>query len=73
MARSAARNPVAALNTLGAVWSPDFDGYASGQLDISQVRCVLCGLAPCNCPPFGTPDYMALVDRLHGRARGGEA
>ena len=71
--RDAPRNPVAALNTLGAVWSLDFDGYASGQLDISQVRCVLCKHAPCDCPPFGTPEYMALVDRLHGRTRGGGA
>lgn len=58
---------------LGAVWSPDFDGYASGQLDASAVRCVLCGHAPCDCPPFGTPGYLALVDRLHGRTRGGGA
>ena len=42
-------DPVAALDQLGAKWSPDFDAYASGQLDISQVRCVLCGQAPCAC------------------------
>jgi hypothetical protein len=69
----AAHDPAETLNALGAAWSPDFDGYASGQLDISQVRCVLCGHAPCDCPPFGTPEYLALVDRLHGRTRGGEA
>ena len=49
------------------------DLRASGQLDASAVRCVLCGKAPCDCPPFGGPGYLALVDRLHGRARGGEA
>ena len=69
----ATRDPAAALAALGAVWSPDFDAYASGQLDASAVRCVLCGHAPCDCPPFGTPEYFALVDRLHGRTRGGGA
>ena len=71
--RTASRpDPVAALDALGAVWSPDFAAYASGQLATSQVRCVLCGLAPCDCPPFGTPEYFALTDRLHGRTRGGD-
>jgi hypothetical protein len=74
MARpNAARDPVAALDSLGAVWSPDFGAYASGQLEASRVRCVLRGHAPCDCPPFGTPGYPALVDRLHGRTRGGGA
>lgn len=66
-------DPAAVLAALSAVWSPDFGTYASGQLDASAVRCVLCGQVPCDCPPFGTPGYLALVDRLHGRARGGEA
>ena len=66
-------DPAGALSQLGAMWSPDFDAYASGQLDASAVRCVLCGHAPCGCPPFGTPEYFALVDRLHGRTRGGGA
>jgi len=43
------QDPIEILNTLGATWSPDFDAYASGQLDISRVRCVLCGHAPCEC------------------------
>jgi hypothetical protein len=68
--RDATRDPAAALDVLGAVWSPDFDAYASGQFDASAVHCVLCGHAPCDCPPFGTPGYLALVDRLHGRTRG---
>ena len=67
----ATRDPAAALAALGAVWSPDLGAYASGQLDASAVRCVLCGHAPCGCPPFGTPEYLALMDRLHGRTRGG--
>jgi hypothetical protein len=62
-------DPVGAVNQLGAVWSPDLDAYATGQLDAAAVRCVLCGTAPCQCPPFGTPDYLALVDRVHGRTR----
>lgn len=58
---------VAALDGLGAVWSPDLDAYAAGDLDVTRVRCALCGQAPCQCPPFGTPEYLALVDRAHGR------
>jgi len=69
----ATRDPAAALAALGAVWSPDFDAYASDQLDASAVRCVLCGHAPCDCPPVGTPEYFTLVDRLHGRTGGGGA
>lgn len=64
----ASGDPATALEQLGSVkYSADFDAYASGQVDISQVRCVLCGLAPCDCPPFGTPEYFALLDKLHGR------
>lgn len=60
--------PVDAVNALGAQWSPDFDDYAAGLIDGSQVRCVLCRKAPCECPPFGSPEYLALVNRLHGRS-----
>ena len=27
----------------------------------------LCQHAPCDCPPFGTPEYFALIDARHGR------
>ncbi|WP_344613374.1 hypothetical protein, partial [Dactylosporangium salmoneum] len=57
-------DPVAALNELGAVWSPDFDAYAEGRMPHGLVRCVLCGKAPCECPPFGSPEYLELVNRL---------
>jgi hypothetical protein len=57
----------ALLSALGAVWSPDFGAYASGQLPIEQVRCALCTHCPCDCPPFGTPEYFALIDARHGR------
>jgi hypothetical protein len=60
-------DPTEAVEQLGAIWSPDFDAYAAGRLDVSQVRCVLCEQAPCNCPEFGTPEYLALVKRRHGR------
>jgi hypothetical protein len=59
-------DPVAMLASLGAKVSPDLDAYAAGEIDASQVRCVLCGFAPCRCPEFGSPEYMALMDRLHG-------
>jgi hypothetical protein len=45
---AALADPAAALERLGAVYSPDLDAYASGELDICQVRCALCGLAPCD-------------------------
>ncbi|MFG2046074.1 hypothetical protein ACGFIW_01420 [Micromonospora sp. NPDC048935] len=40
-------------------------------LGASQVRCLLCAHAPCDCPTFGTPEYLALVNRLHGTSFGG--
>lgn len=62
-------DPVKTVKKLGAKFSPDFDAYASGKLDAGKVRCVLCGKAPCQCPPFGTDGYFALLDRVHGRNR----
>jgi hypothetical protein len=62
---TAADDPVAALDSLGAVWPPDFDAYASGGLEAHRVRCVLCRKAPCSCPAFGTAEYFALFDRRH--------
>ena len=47
--------------------SPDFDAYASGQVPAHAIRCVLCKHAPCNCPPFGSDEYMKLLDRVHGQ------
>lgn len=55
------------LDQLGAAWSPDFDDYAAGRIDISAVRCVLCQTSPCECPPFGTPEYLELIQRRHGK------
>jgi hypothetical protein len=49
------------------VVSPDFDAYAEGRINASQIRCVLCRQAPCECPPFASPEYFALLDRVHGR------
>jgi len=62
-------DPLEILDALGAAWSPDFDAYASGEMDASLLRCVLCRKAPCDCPPFGTPEYFALIDALHGPRR----
>lgn len=55
------------LEQLGAVTSPDLDAYAVGELPAHAVRCILCRLAPCQCPPFGSAGYFALTDRCHGR------
>lgn len=60
-------DPREVLDSLGAKWSPDFDAYTSGRLDASRVRCVLCEVTPCECPPFGTPEYLALVKRRHSQ------
>jgi hypothetical protein len=63
-------DPEEILDRLGAKWSPDFEAYAAGEIDASQVRCVLCERAPCSCPEFGTAEYLKLIDRRHGRAGG---
>lgn len=55
---------------LAGRWSPDFDAYAAGELGVAQVRCALCGAAPCACPPFGSAEYLALFDRVHGSRSG---
>jgi hypothetical protein len=60
-------DPTEAVDELGAQWSPSFDDYAAGRIDASQIRCVLCRLVPCGCPPFGTPEYLDLVRALHGK------
>jgi hypothetical protein len=63
----ASLDPREILDQLGAVWSPDFDAYASGELPADRVRCALCQHVPCDCPPFGSPEYFALIDQRHGR------
>lgn len=62
-------DPQEALDQLDAKWSPSFDDYAAGRIDASRIQCVLCGQVPCCCPDFGTPEYFALLDRVHGRSR----
>jgi hypothetical protein len=57
------------VNALGALWAEDFDAYASGEIGADQLRCVLCEQKPCQCPPFGSPEYFALVARRHGSER----
>jgi hypothetical protein len=39
------------LKALGAQFSPNFDAFASGEITVSQVQCLLCGKAPCVCGP----------------------
>lgn len=52
---------------ISAVWSPSFDDYASGKIPASEIICALCQRSPCECPEFGSPEYFALMDRVHGR------
>lgn len=58
---------VDAVNALGAKWSPDADAFMSGEIDAADMRCALCLKSPCQCPPFGTPEYFALVEKRHGK------
>jgi len=61
-------DPLAALASLGAKWSPAFT--RPGPLEITARDCVLCGPdQDCDCAstPFGSLEYMAKIDRLHGR------
>jgi hypothetical protein len=62
-------DPREALDQLGAIWSDDFDAYASGELDASKIHCALCMCAPCRCPKFGSDAYFALLDFRHGRPK----
>ena len=51
---------------MSALFSPNFDDYASGKIPASEIICVLCCNSPCCCPPFGTDAYFALTDFRHG-------
>lgn len=62
-------DPHKVLDQLGAIWSDDFDAYASGELSASKIHCALCQCAPCRCPKFGSAAYFALTDVRHGRPR----
>jgi hypothetical protein len=63
----AAADLVAALEALGARFSPDFAAYAAGELDVSQLRCLLCGMAPCQCRQCEAP-YSTYLGRARGEA-----
>ena len=43
-------------------------GIIAADLDSPNPTCVLCQTKPCSCPAFGTPAYLALVNRRHGRS-----
>lgn len=32
-------------------WSKNFDDYAAGRIDASEIICVKCDKAPCKCSP----------------------
>jgi hypothetical protein len=56
-------------NEISIKASPNLDAYAAGEIGVAQIRCLLCRHAPCGCPPFGTPEYFALIDRTHSTPR----
>ena len=66
-------DPTATLLSLGAKISPNFDDYASGTIDAHGIICVLCGLAPCDCPDFASAEYFALLRRIHGKGGSAQA
>lgn len=51
--------------------NPDqFDRFTGGEISAHQIVCVLCGgsaTSACICPPFGSPEYFALLDQRHGK------
>lgn len=61
-------DPVAALKSLGAKVSPALT--RPGPLVITARDCVICGPDTdciCHTIEFGSPEYFARIDRLHGR------
>lgn len=64
-----AADPWETLLALGAEVSPDLDAYASGQLSVHQVRCVLCHHAPCDCQRCPVCE-MTMQARYGGCPRG---
>lgn len=60
---------VDAVNALGAQWSPNMDEWVEGKIPDHELKCALCLKSPCACPPFGTPEYFALIDQRHGKRR----
>lgn len=64
-------DPLEALNTLGAKVSPALT--RPGPLRITARDCVICGPDQdciCHTIEFGSAEYMARLDALHGRKRG---
>src|SRR5260221_94372 len=51
---------------MSVVWSPDLDRYLAGE-NPGTIRCAICKNAPCECPAFGSDEYIALLDKAHGR------
>lgn len=63
-------DPKVILDQLGAKWSPAFS--RPGPLVFTSRDCVLCGPdQDCRCAEveFGSPEYFARIDALHGRSR----
>lgn len=66
MSQAAERQPVEV--------APGVSGYVSGDLGdwldgtVAAPTCVLCAHQPCDCPEFGTDEYLAAIKKLHGKA-----
>lgn len=58
MENTSKSNAVAIVESLG--------GIIANDLDSPSPTCVLCTHRPCDCPPFGTAEYFALLNRRHG-------
>lgn len=56
------------------VLAAGFDAYCETG-DASAIVCLMCQRTCCDrgtCLPFGSPEYFARLDQLHGRNREGE-
>jgi hypothetical protein len=69
--RDTPASPAEILAELGAKWSPAFS--RPGPLTITAYDCAICSRldpgTPCRCHEieFGSAEYLARLDRLHGR------
>lgn len=44
-------DPVSIFRSLGGKFASNLDDYASGKIGAHQIKCLLCGTAPCRCRP----------------------
>jgi hypothetical protein len=74
MGENQEQSPIEILGRLGAKWSPAFS--RPGPLEITARDCAICSVLDpgtdciCHTIEFGSPEYFARLDRLHGGNQG---